>query len=194
MELTFRHKLLFSFILLFILFSFIQDSYAKYLTTASADTNLTIARWNILVNTRDVVNNSDFSNYVAPIFPGNTHISSGIIAPTSEGYFDISIDNTAVDVSFDEVISIKHTLDNTISDLIITGYSLNGGSVTSVNSSSATINKTILITDSKTHTYRIYVKWIDGGGESMNNTADTQATKNGKASMEISVSFTQKAS
>lgn len=184
-----------AFASLFVLISLVQNTYAKYTSSATADTEMSIAKWNILVNNSDIINNSDFSNTIQPVFPGSTHISSDIIAPLSEGYFDILIDYTNVDVSFDQTIKLSHSASNTIDDLVITGYSINSGVVTAVGDTSAQITSTVLLSEvSRTKTYRIYVKWIDGAGEQMDNAADTAATKTGKASIKVSLSFVQKPS
>ena len=195
MNLKRSHRFMIAFVALFMFISLIQDSYAKYLTNATANTNMTVARWSIKINNSDITSSGDFSNTIVPVFAGNTHIASDIVAPLSEGYFDIAIDFTNVDVSFDQSISVKHATSNTISDLIITGYSIDGGTtITSVGSSTALIEKSVLLSQvQRTVTYRIYVKWVDGIGETMNNASDTQATKTGNASLDVNVLFTQKA-
>ena len=68
---------------LFYCLTFMQDTYAKYLSSATATTNLTIARWNILVNNQDVANNSNFSETISPVFQGSTYIAPDVIAPTA---------------------------------------------------------------------------------------------------------------
>ena len=193
MEIKRSYRFLIAFIFLFIFISLIQDSYAKYLTDAKANTNITIARWSILVNDEDITNNGNFSNTIEPVFTGNSNAASGILAPLSEGYFDIVLDYTNVDVAFDQEISLSHALDNTITDLMITKYNINAGNNVAVNATSTTISKTVLLSEvNRIETYRIYVKWIDGDGETMDNAADTLATKNGKASIKIDISFIQK--
>ena len=186
----YRDRLLLAFFSLFILITFIQQAYAKYLTNASANANATIARWNIKLNEQNVVEQSDFSNTIIPVFPGSEHIASDIIAPLSEGYFDLSIDATEVDVSFIETIEIQPADNNTIQDLKITGYSENGGPIQPLEENK--IVKTIeLSQEKKTHDYRIYIKWIDGENETMDNQQDTEATKNGKANIRVTAQFKQ---
>ena len=75
-----------------ILFIIFVQIYAKYLTSADGNTSLTIARWNIMVNDLSIKNNTDISNKITPVFPGNDNIASNIIAPTAEGYFDLNFD------------------------------------------------------------------------------------------------------
>lgn len=193
MEFKQINRFIIAFVALFLCISFIQESYAKYLTNASASTNINVARWSILVNGQDVVNNADFSSKVEPVFPGNDYVASGIIAPLSEGYFDLVVDHSKVDVAFNQKISLSLADDNTISDLAITGYSINGGVVTNFTGAKE-INQTFQLSNqNKVNTYRIYVKWLDGTNETMDNEADTNATKTGKASIKADVLFVQNA-
>ena len=59
--------------------TFMQDTYAKYISSATETAELTIARWSILVNNQDVVNQSNFSDTISPVFPGTTNIRSDVI-------------------------------------------------------------------------------------------------------------------
>ena len=82
----------------FLLFYIVQI-YAKYLTSTEGSTHFTIANWNIKVNNLSIKTDTDISNTIIPVFPGNDHIASGIIAPTAEGYFDLTFDFSDADVS-----------------------------------------------------------------------------------------------
>ena len=106
---------------------FIVQIYAKYLTSAEGSTTLTIANWNILVNDLSIKNNTDISNSIVPVFPGNEHIASNIIAPTVEGYFDLNLDFSNADVSFKYEINTSADKNSCVQDLVATGYSLDGG-------------------------------------------------------------------
>ena len=92
MKLNRKITFLLALLALFYCVSLIQSTYAKYLSTADADTNITIARWNILVNNQDISQNSNFSEVLEPTFTGNENIKEGVIAPTATGYFDITLD------------------------------------------------------------------------------------------------------
>ena len=122
-----KFRLLLACISLLLLVDMIQDSYAKYVTSAEGETNFTIASWIFLVNQQDVISNSDFSNTITPVLNSNNNIKAGTIAPTSTGYFEVTIDSSDVDVAFNEVITLSQGSDNTITDLLFTGYTLNGG-------------------------------------------------------------------
>jgi hypothetical protein len=181
---------------LLLLFNSIQESYAKYVSSATANSSFTIAQWAFTVNSQDVLNNSDFSNTITPVFTNNPNVADGTIAPNSEGYFDLVINAQNVGVSFTQTISLTRGTTNTVSDLVFTGYSLNGGSInTFTNQTTPTITTDIELTNTtRVNTYRIYVRWIDGTGENMNNAADTTAAKTGVANVATNIQFIQKAS
>ena len=177
---------------LLLLVSVIQNTYAKYISKATANSNFTIASWNFKVNNQDINANSNFSNVIVPVFENNPNIKDNVIAPTSEGYFDINIDHSNVDVSFTEKINLNLSDTNTVSDLKITGYAINDGSIIEFNGNE--ISTDCLLSDNvKINKYRIYVTWIDGDGQTMQNKDDTEATENGNASISVSLSFIQKA-
>ena len=67
---------------------------------------MNIARWKIIVNNKDIRDNSSSSAIISPVFLGNDNVASDIIAPGSEGYFDLIIDAKAADVSFKYKIDI----------------------------------------------------------------------------------------
>ena len=115
---------------LFYCLTLMQDTYAKYISSADATAGLTIARWNILLNDQDILVSSNFSDTIVPTFEGTDNIKSDVIAPTAEGYFEIELDGTDTDVSFDYTISITKPNTNTVDDLIITGYEIDGTSYT----------------------------------------------------------------
>lgn len=191
MKMKFKRKMLFfvALISLFYCVTLMQDTYGKYLTSAEANAELTIARWSILVNNQDIVNNSNFSEVVVPTFNGTTNINSNVIAPTSTGYFDLLINANDTDVSFTYTISLD-TSDCIVSDLTITGYTIGNTHYTYDGSD---ISNDILLTDTnKTVSIRFDVEWTDGTGETMNNAADTQASKQSVAAFDINVNFIQK--
>lgn len=173
--------------------SLIQSTYAKYVTSADANANIAIARWNVLINNQDVKNNSDFSSKITPVFAGNDNIAANIIAPTSTGYFDIIVNGNNSDVSFTYTITLSNDINTKVTDLKLVNYTLDGGTAT--NFVDNKITGDILLNDSnKTHTIRVYVMWNDDSStETMNNASDTAATSDGKAIMDINVNLIQKA-
>lgn len=187
-------RLLLAAISLFLLIDLIQDTYAKYISSSNASGNFSIAKWSFLVNNQDILNSQAVSNIIVPVIDENENIKENVIAPTSTGYFDITINASNVDVSFDEEITLAKDATNTVGDIIFTGYKKNNGTLVTIdNQNTTTINETILLSDTnRTNTYRFYIEWKDGDGETMNNAADTQASKNGIAKINVNLRFIQK--
>ena len=189
-----RIKLLIACIALLLFVDLVQDTYAKYVTSTDATSNFTIARWSFLVNNQDVVSNNNFSNTIVPIFDENQNIKNGVIAPTSTGYFDITIDSSNVGVSFDEEISLLKNTTNTVDDIVFTGYKKNDDEIIEFANETTSITTTHLLNEERTvNTYRIYIKWNDGDGSTMDNTSDTEASKNGIAAIKVNIRFIQRA-
>ncbi len=191
-----KFRLLLAFASLLILFDLVEDTYAKYVSSADANSSFTIARWAFTVNTQDIIANNDFSNTITPTFDTNVHIDSDVIAPTSSGYFEIVVDSSEVGVSFDQTITLANSDDNTVTDLVFTGYRINNGSVVTFGANDPTeITTTHLLSDvTKVNTYYVYIEWYDGNNEIMDNAADTQASIDGVAAVDVTINFIQKAS
>lgn len=184
--------LLIILILILLLVFFLIQIFAKYLTSASGDTSMNIARWNILVNDISIKENTDITNTLSPVFPGNENIAPDIIAPTAEGYFDLNFDFSDADVSFEYEITTTVDPNSSVKDLVVTGYSVDDGQKVELTNNSS-IKDTILLTDTiNNRKIRVFVKWDDGNNASMDNSQDTIATTSGKpALLKVNVSFTQ---
>lgn len=191
MKINRRVKIFIALLSLLYLITLVQDTYAKYTSSANANTNITISRWNILVNDQDIKNNSNFTNTIKPTFEENENIASGVIAPTSKGYFDIIIDGTKTDVSFQYNINLALSNLNTVSDLKLTNYKVNDDTTLHQIENNVISNQVLYNSDNKIIKYRIFVEWIDGETETMNNEADTEATINGIAAYDIAINITQ---
>ena len=172
---------------------FIEESYAKYVTATSENAEINVARWRILVNNNDIRDNNSTNTTITPIFLGSEHIASGIIAPTSEGYFDLVIDATEADVSFKYSINFSVNNNSSVTDLIATKYSINNGEFIYLDRDNQSISNQVLqVNNTNPINIRVYVLWDDGENATMDNTADTEATKNNNtAKMDVNLSFTQ---
>ena len=189
--------LLLSFLSLFICLYFVSDTYAKYLTRASAGVNGKIAKWNIVVNDTNVKNNDTLTEVITPVFAGNTHVAQNVIAPTVTGYFDLELDATDVEVSFTYNTSV--TRNSSLRDFIVTGYKVDNGEVIDVDTSveTPTISNDILLSDTtRVHTIRVYIGWNDDvDTQELNNAQDTAVTSNlDEVNLTVNMSFIQKAS
>ena len=168
--------------------------YAKYTTSANTQTDVPIARWNILVNNISIKDNPDISQTLQPVFPGNENIASNIIAPTAEGYFDLYFDYTDVDVSFMYTISLSPSEESSVNDIVATGYSVDDGEVHDFTNFNENISDTILLDNpTRTRKIRVFVKWNDDSNtSSMDKSEDTESALSGiPALLDVNVTFDQ---
>ena len=188
-----KYVIILLFISLCLCLFFIQDSFAKYLTSASETANMNIARWKIIVNNKDIRDNSSSSAIISPVFLGNDNVASDIIAPGSEGYFDLIIDANAADVSFKYKIDITTDENSAVKDIIAVKYKINNGEEILFTGGNQTIEKSVLHSDNtNVINIRVYIKWNDGDGSEMDNIADTAATQNEVgAILKVNMNFTQ---
>lgn len=176
----------------------ISDTYAKYITSTDGDANINIARWKILVNNQDVTQNKELTNVITPVFEGNDNIASNVIAPTAEGYFDILIDASNTDVSLKYEITTSDSEDSSVTDLYISGFSIDEGEKQAATSEDGQVkieNFILHSSEDKDLKLRIFLKWnddVDAGAE-MDNSADTEASQleNGLAKINVQVKFIQ---
>ena len=190
-----RKKVFFiiSCILTIICFFIVVVTFSRYRSSTTGTADVSIAKWNIKVNNATIKSNSDLSNVITPIFQGSGDINPNIIAPTAEGYFDLLLDYTDTDVSFDYSITVQSNAGSLVQDLIATGYSYDDGNTIVNISPSDSISGTVLKSETtKTKSIRIFIKWDDENGI-MDNSADTAATipENAKALLDVNVLFTQ---
>jgi len=186
--------ILFALLLVLVIVLIVAQIYAKYLSSATGDTSVAIAKWNILVNNTSIRNNTDISSTITPVFPGNSNIASNIIAPTAEGYFDLNLNYTDADVTFQYTITTSVPNDSSVSDIVTTGYSVDGGQKIEFQNYNESITDTIPLTSqTRQRSIRIYVLWNDDSSTAqMSNTADTAATASGNpAKLNVNIAFTQ---
>mgnify|MGYP000237660278 CR=1 FL=1 len=189
-----RKKKILLFSALFFLvvcFYFMQETYAKYITTSEGKINAKIARWNIKVNETDIKNNASLAQDIIPTFEKSENIAENVIAPTIKGYFDLNIDASAVDVSFTYNILIEEN--DLISDFIITGYQIGDNPIVNLTDTTEITNDILLDDTNRLQTIRIYFEWYDEDDNKMDNNADTVVTiDNDNLTLNVKLSFTQK--
>ena len=120
---NFRIKILLVFIPLSFLLCFMSNTYSRYVANATGDFKMSFAQWQILLNNEDITNSTSSSINLIPVINENNYVKSNKIAPSSTGYFDINIDPTNVDVSFNYSITLK-VLNENMPDLMITKYAI----------------------------------------------------------------------
>ncbi len=184
-------KISIAVIALIICISQISQTYAKYLETKTGDTDFNIAKWQILVNDKDITEATTMSSLITPVYLENENVAKNVIAPGTEGYFDLDINAEKTQVSFQYNINATNSENSSVTDLKITGYQLNNSTLVNTNESEikGTINQS---ETNKKLTIRIYFKWLDGEQETMDNKEDTKASVNGEtAKLKVNLSFTQ---
>lgn len=188
-----RKKILLLSALFFLVvcFYFMQETYAKYVTTSEGKINAKIARWNIKVNETDIKNNASLTQDIIPTFEKSENIAENVIAPTIKGYFDLNIDASAVDVSLTYQILIEEN--DLISDFIITGYQIDDGNLINLTNTNEITNDILLDEVNRVQTIRIYFEWYDETDNKMDDDADTAVTiDNDNLTLNVKLSFTQK--
>lgn len=158
----------------------VRVTYAKYLTEFGASTNIQISGWNIVLNTQDIMTNSDFSSNLTLTFPEETYHIADVIVPNAIGYFDLNLDISNVTLPFEYTITATPAVDNEIADIKIIGYSLNGNNSTITYLENGETEITGSLADTvNSYSVRVYMQWNDDvTTETLNDDADTSLALN----------------
>ena len=173
----------------------IGNTVAKYVTSASSNADINIARWQVLVNNEDVTSAATLNNIITPVFPGNNNIAQGVIAPSAEGYFDIVIDATNTDVSLRYEVTTSANEESIVQDLVLSGYSIDEGErqeiVEDENGNFKIQGDIRYNSQDKDITLRVYIKWNDDTetGATMSNADDTSTTQEEKSVAKVNVNL-----
>ena len=186
-----RIKILIVFVALAFSLSIISTTYSRYVADANGDVALTFAKWQILINNEDITSGNVESIDITPTIVENDNVASGKLAPSSLGYYDIEIDVSNVETSFDMHI----TLDNEdMADLRISGYSINDGEEIEIEDGQ--IDESFdYDEDLETINIRIYFEWydVDDSNSEMSNEDDTSfVNANEEITITTNLSFEQK--
>ncbi len=167
--------------------AFMSDTYSRYVADTTGDVEVQFAKWQILVNNEDITTGEAKSIDLQPVVIENEHIAANTFAPSSEGYFDIAVDPSNINVSFGYAISLE-VLNKDMPDLMITQYSyldkvgVEGDKKDIDNTNNVNglienaIKENVLYNKDKPFepfTIRIYFKWFEGEGEKQDDKADT---------------------
>lgn len=209
-----RIKILLVFIPLSLMLCFMSNTFSRYVANTTGDVKMSFAQWQILINNEDITNKTTSSIVLTPIIDENDYVKSNKIAPSSTGYFDINIDPSNVDVSFNYNITLK-VLNENMPDLMITKYAIldndfdeTKDTITYENIENNIISgsldlENIVATNSdemenakfEPFTIRICFEWYEGNDEKMNDDADTLIgldAENNKLEIEAKIKFEQK--
>ncbi len=200
-------KFLIGMLSLSICLCLMSTTYSRYVADATGNIEATFAKWQILVNNEDITNNSESSLMFEPIIEESEYIAPNKIAPTSKGYFDIKIDASNVEVSFEYLVNLEVQNEN-IPDLIITKYAILPDSyieddpIEIINLNDKEIKKALIFNKEeedfkfKPFTIRIFFEWYEGEEELMNDEDDSMighlaATEDITLQIKADVSFKQ---
>lgn len=192
---NFRIKVLSVFIPLSLFLCFMSNTYSRYVADTTGNLKMSFAQWQILVNNDDITNNFTSSINLTPVIDKNKYVEDNKIAPSSSGYFDISIDPSNVDVSFNYSILLELVNDN-IPDLMITKYAIldsdysENDVITYKNIDNNLIQGSLDVEhittptdENQEHSFepfiiRICFEWYEGEDETMSDDADTLVGNN----------------
>ncbi len=193
----------------------IQRTYAKYFEKIDTTYDTKIKRWIIKVNGVDIHNKTE-EVVMEPTFVENEHMNENVLVPGREGYFELLIDYTKVDVAFKCDFDLKQNNEEAIlEDFEIYGYSIittdaDSGEETETKTQLETANNFSELTqlidpttqadEEKNLHIKILFRWNDENKDTldsdektgMNNYEDTQYVKNKEnLNYKVKVTFTQ---
>lgn len=196
-------KLLLVFISLSVTLGLMSSTYSRYVASSVGDVKIDFAKWQIKVNTNDITDSTSSSINIVPTMMSNDNVKSNTIAPSSSGYFDIVVDGSNVDVSYNYSITLSLVNQN-IPDLLISKYAIlsstynSNDEITMNNIINSTINgSNNYDSTDRTFTIRVFFEWYEGTNESMDDDADTLVsvdanTNNTQLEIQATMSFEQK--
>lgn len=175
-----RLRLLILFASLSVTMGFMSNTYSRYIADTNGDIKIGFSKWQIVVNSNDITDNSVSTINITPTMKPNEHVEENTVAPSSGGYFDIVIDPSNVDVSFDYSISLDLINEN-MPDLMISEYAFlsntykDGDDITYIPLENSTITNTYELSENNKEpfTIRVCFEWFEGENENMDDAADT---------------------
>ena len=169
-------------------------TYAKYFTLTTGKIGSSIKQWNILVNDELIKNNTTLSQRITAYFPntnGKTKVNK--MAPGTEGYFQIEIDYSKVDLSFSYDLSIAEN--EKLKDLQIDRIVVDGEEIERESEDSINVVGNVNIDDPDDDRKKIiivYFKWYDGTDNIMDDEEDTSIPiENESIDFDVNILVTQ---
>ena len=182
-------KILIVFITLAFSLSIMSNTYSRYVADANGDITLAFAKWQILINDEDITNGEEKTLSITPVIMESENVAAGKLAPSSVGYYDIEIDATNVETSFNLDITLEENID--MPDLKISKYSINDEEEIDIEDNE--INKTFYYQDGLgIINIRIYFEWYDMDDNLMDDEEDTRLVNtNDSITITTNLSFEQ---
>jgi hypothetical protein len=185
-----------------------SHTYSRYVAESTSNVQVSFAKWQILLNESDITNGTNSNIEITPVVEKSANVKENTIAPSSKGYFDILVNPSNVEVSFDYTLTIE-VLNKNLPDILISKYAIleegfkETDTITKLDITDNTITGTLTYDNEtknfsfKPFTIRVYFEWIEGTNESMNDILDTNigldaAQNNTKLQIAANISFKQK--
>lgn len=205
---TKRIKIILILLILSVTLSFMSHTYSRYVVDTTSNIEVSFAKWQVLVNETDITDGTTTNLEITPVIEESSNVKANTIAPSSKGYFDIAINPTNIEMSFDYKLTLK-LLNENMPDILISKYAIlsdtykEGDTVTTTDITNNEITGTLTYDNEidnfafKPFTIRVYFEWFEGTNEIMNDEADTTigkdaAINNTKLQIEAALSFSQK--
>ncbi len=203
-----RIKIILILLTLSVTLSFMSDTYSRYVVDTTSNVEVSFAKWQILLNETDITNNTTSSINISPTIETSENVKDNTIAPSSKGYFDILVDPTNVEVSFNYKVTID-ILNENLPDILISKYAIlddtyvEGNTITTTDITENEITGTMTFNNNtenfqfKPYTIRVYFEWFEGTNEEQDDTKDTEigkdaALNNTKLQIKADITFEQK--
>ncbi|MCR5483690.1 MAG: hypothetical protein K6E99_04750 [Bacilli bacterium] len=192
-------KVLFLFVIFAFALSVVSNTYSRYVAAAEENIDLALANWQILLNNEDITSSSSSVGLINPVILENENVANNKLAPSSKGYFDIDIDASSVELSFNYNLTINKN--EILDDLIITKYKLieegtDPEEVEYIDVVNNEINGTFDYSEETTikpFKIRVFFEWFDGDNETSDDESDTEVVKNNDTlTIDATIKFTQK--
>ena len=164
--------------LLITIFS-IQRTYARYYEKVDTTYQTHIKRWLMKVNNHIIQEESTLSEVMQPILIKDENMNDDVLIPGRTGYFEMLLDYSNVDLTFEYEFSIEQLNQQKLTDFEIYGYEVIDGessTITETKEIKGVINpETDLNSENKKiREIRVLFRWNDSKENTMNNKADTQ--------------------
>lgn len=185
-----------------------SNTYSRYVADTTGNVEVSFSKWQILVNESDITDGNTSTINLTPVIEENANVKSNTLAPSSNGYFDIDIDPSNVELSFNYDITLS-VLNEDIPDIIITRYAILDSDYEEGDELDLTViqnneiqgslnyNKNVQNFTFEPMTIRIYFEWYEGNNESMDDEDDTLVgidADNTTLQMQVDMTFEQKLS
>lgn len=188
-------------IIISLVFIIIRTTYSKYVSSQDNSAKFNISKWHILVNDQNIIDNSDFTETLEVEIDSNENIAQNVIAPTSTGHFDISLESTGTEKEFEYTIKFVDE-DSELPDFKISSYTLNNGTPIDIETDQTEITGTVepAIDGSGNFTgaevinnFHFNIIWYDENDNIFDNYEDVAVSKkeNFKATIPIELKITQ---